>query len=128
MRFKKRWVGRTITLISSRCSIHSPENRLADYTYDFGDNWEHTVELEEILPRDKDVEYPRCIAGERACPPEDCGGIWGYEDLLQIISDPEHEEYEAMLEWIGGEFDPEHFDAKEVVFDDPEERRKIAFE
>jgi hypothetical protein len=105
----------------------SPENRLANYTYDFGDSWEHTVELEEILPRDKVVEYPRCIAGQRACPPEDCGGIWGYENLLQIISDPDNEEYEGMLEWVGGEFDPEHFDVQEVIFDDPEERRRIAF-
>lgn len=105
----------------------SMENRLADYIYDFGDNWEHTIELEEILPRDKDVEYPRCIAGKRACPPEDCGGVWGYENLLKIINDPEHEDHEEMMEWIGGEFDPEHFDVDEVRFDDPDERRRIAF-
>ena len=105
----------------------SEENRLANYVYDFGDNWEHAIELEEILPRDKGVEYPRCIAGQRACPPEDCGGIWGYEDFLAIIGNPENEEYEEMMEWAGGEFDPEHFDVKEVSFDDPEERRRIAF-
>lgn len=105
----------------------SPENRLANSTYDFGDNWEHTIELEEILPQDENVEYPRCIAGKRACPPEDCGGVWGYKDFLAIIGDPENEEYEEMMEWAGGEFDPEHFDVKEVSFDDPEGRRKIAF-
>ena len=104
----------------------SIENRSADYTYDFGDNWEHTIKLEKIFPRDKNIDYPICIAGKRACPPEDCGGIWGYENFLEIISDPDNEEYEDMIEWVG-EFDPEHFDVKEVSFDDPDKRRKIAF-
>lgn len=105
----------------------SMENRVAGYTYDFGDNWEHKIQLEKIVPRDKKIEYPVCIAGKRACPPEDCGGIWGYEGLLEAIKDPNHEEHEGMLEWIGGEFDPEHFDVKEVSFGDPDERRKFAF-
>lgn len=105
----------------------SLENPSASYVYDFGDNWEHTVKLEKILPRDKDIDYPVCIAGKRACPPEDCGGVWGYKDFLEIISDPDHEEHKEMIEWAGGEFDPEHFDVKEVSFDDPDERRKIAF-
>lgn len=102
-------------------------NRLADYVYDFGDNWEHIIKLEKILPRDENVDYPKCIAGKRACPPEDCGGIWGYENFLEIINDPDNEEYEDMIEWVGGEFDPEHFDVKEVSFDDPDKRRRIAF-
>jgi hypothetical protein len=106
----------------------SMENRSADYVYDFGDYWEHKILLEKMLPRDKNIDYPICIAGKRACPPEDCGGIGGYEDLLEIISDPDHEEHEEMKEWLGGEFDPEHFDAKEVSFDDPDKRRKIAYE
>lgn len=105
----------------------SMENPKADYVYDFGDNWEHNIQLEKILPREKDVDYPRCIKGKRACPPEDCGGVWGYEEFLKAIKDPKHEEHEEMLEWIGGEFDSEHFDVNEVVFDDPDERRKIAF-
>ena len=102
----------------------SMDNKLAIYVYDFGDNWEHTIKLEEILPRNKNVKYPICIAGKRACPPEDCGGIWGYEELLEAIKDPAHEEHEEMLEWIGGEFDPEHFDVKDVIFDDPDKCRK----
>ncbi len=106
----------------------SMENRSADYVYDFGDYWEHKILLEKILPRDKNIDYPICVAGKRACPPEDCGGIGGYEDLLEIISDPDHEEYEEMKEWLGGEIDTEHFDAKEVSFDDPDKRRKIAYE
>ncbi len=83
--------------------------------------------MEKILPRDKNIDYPICIAGKRACPPEDCGGIWGYESFLEIINDPDNEEYEVMIEWVGSEFDPEHFDVKEVSFDDPDKRRKITF-
>ena len=105
----------------------SMENRSADYAYDFGDYWEHKIELEKILPREKGVNYPVCIKGKRACPPEDCGGIGGYEEFLEAIKDPKHEEHEEMLEWIGGEFDPEHFDVEEVSFDDPDKRRKNAF-
>ncbi|MGB7534069.1 MAG: plasmid pRiA4b ORF-3 family protein [Halobacteriota archaeon] len=104
----------------------SMENRSADYVYDFGDSWEHKIQLEKILPREKDINYPICIKGKRACPPEDCGGIWGYEELLEIIRNPEHEEYEEMLEWLGGEFDPEDFDVEEVSFADPDKRRKMA--
>jgi hypothetical protein len=105
----------------------SMENRVAEYTYDFGDNWEHRIQLEKILPREKGIKYPACIGGKRACPPEDCGGVWGYEEFLEAIRNPEHEEHEEMLDWIGGEFDPEHFDPKEVRFYDPDKRRKLAF-
>ncbi len=104
----------------------SMENFKAEYVYDFGDNWEHTIKLEQILPRDEKTVYPICIDGKRACPPEDCGGPWGYEDLLQTISDPDDEEYEDTMEWLGGEFDPEEFDPEEVQFDDPDRRRKMA--
>ena len=103
------------------------DNTKADYTYDFGDNWEHMIKLEKILPRDNDIKYPICIAGKRTCPPEDCGGFWGYGDFLKIIMNPNHEKHEEMLEWAGGEFAPEHFDIKEVHFDDPDKRWKIAF-
>ncbi len=105
----------------------SMENRSAVYTYDFGDNWEHKIQLEKILPREEGVTYPICIKGKRACPPEDCGGIWGYAELLEILGNPNHEEYEEMLEWLGGEFDPEHFDVEEISFGDPEKRRKMGF-
>jgi hypothetical protein len=104
----------------------SMENPKAEYIYDFGDNWEHTIILEEILPRDEKTAYPICIKGKRACPPEDCGGPWGYGDLLETINDPDDEEYEDTMEWLGGEFDSEHFDPDDVHFDDPDERRKFA--
>ncbi len=80
------------------------------YEYDFGDGWEHVILLEKILPPEEGVFYPRCIKGKRACPPEDCGGIWGYAHLLEVISDPKNPDYNMMLEWLGGSFDPEYFD------------------
>lgn len=103
----------------------SMENPTANYEYDFGDSWEHKIRLEKILPREKGVNYPRCIGGKRACPPEDCGGIWGYERLLEILKDPKHEEHEEMLEWLGEEFDPELFDPDNIVFGDPDKRLKF---
>ncbi len=105
----------------------SMENRVAYYEYDFGDGWGHTIKLEKILPRDKNIDYPICTAGKRACPPEDVGGVWGYEDFLEIISNPDHGEYDRMIEWVGGAFDPEYFDKEEISFDDPDERWEIAF-
>lgn len=80
------------------------------YEYDFGDGWEHEVLLEKILPVAAGVQYPRCLKGKRACPPEDCGGAWGYEDLLKALADKNHPDHEMYLEWLGGEFDPEEFD------------------
>ncbi len=82
------------------------------YEYDFGDGWEHKIVLEAILPTDETQTLPACIKGKRACPPEDCGGVWGYENLLKILSDPSDPEHESMLEWIGGDFDAEAFDVK----------------
>lgn len=104
------------------------KNNSAFYIYDFGDDWEHSLGLEKIVPRDKDITYPICIDGKRACPPEDCGGTGGYENFLRIISDPNCEEYEEMMEWIGGKFDPEDFDVKEISFDAPKERLKFMLE
>ena len=84
------------------------------YEYDFGDSWDHEVLLEKVLPVEADAHYPRCLKGKRACPPEDCGGIWGYEDLLKILADKKHPEYDTYFEWVGGELDPEAFDLEEI--------------
>jgi hypothetical protein len=84
------------------------------YEYDFGDNWQHDLLVEKILSPEPGVKYPRCIKGKRACPPEDVGGVWGYDDFLAAIKDPDHDEHETMLEWVGGEFDPEALDLAEV--------------
>jgi hypothetical protein len=98
------------------------ENNKADYIYDYGDNWEHMVKLEKILPREKGITYPVCVGGARACPPDDCGGTWGYEEFLEAIMDSNHERHEELLYWVGGDFDPEGFDIKDVVFDNPRKR------
>ncbi len=84
------------------------------YEYDFGDGWRHEILLEKVIAVDEKDHIPVCTGGKRNCPPEDCGGIWGYENLLEIISDPTHEEYEDTIEWLGDEFDPEYFDVVEV--------------
>jgi DNA invertase Pin-like site-specific DNA recombinase len=84
------------------------------YTYDFGDSWEHEILVEKELPSTPDTNYPVCITGKRACPPEDCGGSWGYAELLEIISDPSHPEYEERMEWLGESFNPDTFDINEV--------------
>ncbi|MCL2780570.1 MAG: plasmid pRiA4b ORF-3 family protein [Actinomycetia bacterium] len=79
------------------------------YAYDFGDGWGHEISVEAVLASDR-PPVSRLLAGERACPPEDCGGVGGYEELLAALADPAHEEHESMLEWTGGGFDPERFD------------------
>jgi len=107
----------------------SKRNKKAYYCYDFGDDWQHIIMLEKILPKDKEQTYPRCIAGERACPPEDCGSTPGYEEIVDMLKNPEpdNEEYQEMMKWLGGSYDPEHFDCNEIFFDDPEERLKTIF-
>ncbi len=85
------------------------------YLYDFGDNWEHDILFEGCPPRAAGQKYPICLEGENACPPEDVGGIWGYEDFLEAIADPKHPEYQHYREWVGGRFSPTKFDAKKVT-------------
>ena len=84
------------------------------YDYDFGDGWEHGLLVEEIAPRAVGKQYPRCVLGARACPPEDCGGTGGYAELLEVIGDPGHERHHELMEWIGGPFDAERFDLDAV--------------
>jgi hypothetical protein len=84
------------------------------YEYDFGDSWKHEIVLEKTLEPEPKIKYQRCVEGEMACPPEDCGGVWGYAEFLEAITDAEHDSHEDMLEWIGGEFDPENFDLNAV--------------
>ncbi len=80
-----------------------------DYTYDFGDGWDHKIVVEKVLPAEG-VTVPTCTGGRRACPPEDCGGAWGYEELVRILADPFHPDHREKREWIGRPFDPEAFD------------------
>jgi hypothetical protein len=76
------------------------------YVYDFGDGWEHTIKIERLIDPEPGVLYPRLIDVSGRCPPEDCGGPWGYGELLEAIKDPEHERYAELTEWIGNDFDP----------------------
>jgi hypothetical protein len=84
-----------------------------EYRYDFGDGWQHTIQVEDILEPNAERDYPACLNGRRACPPEDVGGIGGYAYFLEAIQDPQHAENEAYLAWIGGEFDPEAFELEQ---------------
>jgi len=90
------------------------EKQKFKYTYDFGDNWQHTIIIEKILPFDNEQDYPFCIKGKRNCPPEDCGGIWGYQNFLKAISDKNNPEREELLDWLGDEYDPEEFDIDQI--------------
>ncbi len=94
------------------------ENSKIVYEYDFGDSWNHEIVLEKILEEEKGTFYPTCITGKNACPVEDCGGIWGYEDLVKVLKNKKHPEHEEMKEWVGLEededFDPTEFD-KEYI-------------
>ncbi|MFW5707285.1 MAG: plasmid pRiA4b ORF-3 family protein [Bacteroidota bacterium] len=90
------------------------ENDAIVYEYDFGDSWRHSILLEEITDNPRGRKTPLCLDGERNCPPEDCGGVWGYEHLLKVIKDPSNEEYDDMMSWIDEEFDPEKFSVTDV--------------
>jgi hypothetical protein len=84
------------------------------YVYDFGDDWRHEVVLEKIIPVNDVVKTPICIGGARRCPPEDVGGVSGYQEFLEVIFDPTHEEYEHLVGWAGGSFHAEEFAVKAV--------------
>jgi hypothetical protein len=84
------------------------------YTYDFGDDWVHRIEVEDVVRLDPSGAYPRCGAGRRSGPPEDVGGPWGYARFLEAVADPNHHEHEQQLEWAGGSFDPERCDLAEI--------------
>jgi hypothetical protein len=89
------------------------KNDSIEYVYDFGDGWSHTIKLEKIV-EETDRELPVCIAGAMACPPEDCGGIWGFQMFKEIMDNPDHPEYNSYFEWHGGEYDPEAFDIEAI--------------
>ena len=95
------------------------------YEYDFGDDWKHRVLVEDVVPSG-DEPGPTCVAGKRACPPEDCGGPWGYAELLVILADERHPDHEERLEWAGGPIDPEAFDLDGVDAELRRSRRRRA--
>ncbi len=86
------------------------EHRRFSYEYDFGDSWEHEVVVEELTRTSRGLKYAVCLDGQNACPPEDCGGVGGYTELLEVLADPGHEDHDHFLQWVGGRFDPTWFD------------------
>jgi hypothetical protein len=86
----------------------------AVYTYDFGDSWDHEIVVEKCLAPEPGRPYPACQAGERHGPPEDCGGLPGFYNLLEAIADSEHDQHEELIEWLGNDFDPEAFSVDDV--------------
>lgn len=97
------------------CDLEREPLKGFKYEYDFGDGWLHEIKAEKVVPaEEKPLRHPVLLAGKRACPPEDVGGPYGYMDFLEVVKDPDHEDHEAMLEWCGGDFDPEFFDPAEI--------------
>ena len=105
----------------------------ASYTYDFGDGWRHEVVLEGLFLGTPGSRYPACIAGARACPPEDCGGSHGLKELNKVLANSRHKQHREMAEWVEGQgryrpYHPEEFALEQVRFDNPKTRWKRAFE
>ncbi len=91
------------------------EGAKLQYQYDFGDSWDHEILLEKILPAEEGKHYPVCLTGRRRCPMEDCGGVWGWANLIQAVADPAHPQHEELVEWTEGQpLDPESFDLDAV--------------
>jgi len=97
--------------------LGAPGDRIR-YTYDFGDDWDHDIVVEEVLHPEPGARIPVCLAGKGTCPPEDCGGVWGYADLREALANSAHDDHDAMLEWLGlesvADFDPAAFDIAEA--------------
>ena len=102
------------TAVTLRSLKLNKEGRTFHYNYDFGDGWLHKIAVESSGPAEDPAQIPVCVTGRRACPPEDCGGVHGYQFLLEAVSDPRHPEHEELSEWLDPEFDPEAFDAGQV--------------
>ena len=109
-------------MLEGMCDYDESQVRLAEvaplpkrrfrYLYDFGDSWDHDILVEAVMSPEQGVRYPICVAGRRACPPEDCGGHWGYAELLESLADPQSPVGRERREWIGGSFDAEAFDVE----------------
>jgi hypothetical protein len=98
--------------ITKLSDLLSEEKENLKYEYDFGDSWKHTVTIEKIIETNYNV--PVCIKGKLNCPPEDCGGVYGFYHLLKIISTKKNKEYKEMIEWLGGHYDPNEFDLASI--------------
>jgi len=105
--------GRLMAKYTLNKLLRAPKDKLL-FNYDFGDDWRHDVTLEKILDPEPGTKYPRCTAGKRNCPPENCGGPWGYDGVLKALKDPDNPESEELLDWVGKDFDAEAFEVGAV--------------
>lgn len=113
----EKFMGRWATVSERGVRLSTVLNKIgakAIYTYDFGDSWEHSVVVEKVLSPEPGHVYPVCVAGQRHGPPEDCGGLPGFYNLLEAIGDPQHEQHEESTDWLGDDFDPDMFSLDEV--------------
>ncbi len=100
--------------ITKLSDVISETNEVVKYVYDFGDYWEHSLVMEGTQDADKSLLYPLCIAGEMACPPEDCGGLYGFYQNLNILKDKKHPEYKDTKTWMPRGYDPQKFNLEKV--------------
>lgn len=99
--------------IKIKSLLNAPKDKVI-YEYDFGDDWEHLVEVKKVHDAEPGKTYPQAIGGAMACPPEDCGGIWGYKDMLEKLQEKGTAEYEELVEWLGSDFDPKVLDLEKI--------------
>ncbi|SPJ25950.1 plasmid pRiA4b ORF-3 family protein [Palleronia abyssalis] len=95
--------------------LNRTATRTIQYVYDFGDDWEHSIRIERVNDATPGISYPRLLKATGACPPEDVGGAWGYEEFLEALTDPDHEQHEDMVRWSGGDFDPEDAGTDSII-------------
>ena len=107
------WRGEVIDERTVRLDEVAEAGSRLEYRYDFGDNWQHEIVVEKVQPAEAGTTVPACVDGQRAGPPEDCGGTWGYRELLEILADPSHPEHRERRAWLGQPFDPDAFDPGE---------------
>jgi len=94
--------------------ILNEDRPILNYLYDMGDSWSHSIKLEKIIKKDSAIEVPVCLDGERSSPPEDCGGMPGFYDLIETLKKPRSREYKEILEWLGYKYDPELFEVEKI--------------
>jgi putative transposase len=111
LEYGENLLDETVVTLKEKLAVTDVDFR---YLYDFGDGWEHSIAIEQWLPAEPGIRYPVCLDGARNCPPEDCGGVWGYADLLTILNDKAHPERAEMLSWLGGRFNPESFNLEKI--------------
>jgi hypothetical protein len=114
-RFEDRGYADSTNMKISRILPTTGQRFVFQYEYNFRDAWNHEVRFEGVIRAHSHVKYPLCLEGQRACPPEDCGGIWGYGNFLEAIRNPKHERHAELLEGVGGQFNPEAFEPAQAT-------------